>query len=66
VIRGILIEKGIEWRYSKTILGGKSKDPEYDLKKGIEEPKNNTCSDYVLLFQDEKGHIAAKTYGGSS
>jgi transposase len=32
-IRDILIEKGVEWRRSKTILGGKSKDPEYDLKK---------------------------------
>jgi transposase len=32
-IRDILIEKGVEWRHSKTILGGKSKDPEYDLKK---------------------------------
>ena len=32
-IRDILIEKGVEWRHSKTILGGKGKDPEYDLKK---------------------------------
>jgi transposase len=33
-IRDILIEKGVEWRHSKTILGSsKSKDPEYDLKK---------------------------------
>lgn len=32
-IRDILIEKGVEWRHSKTILGCKSKDPEYDLKK---------------------------------
>jgi transposase len=32
-IRDILIEKSVEWRHSKTILGGKSKDPEYDLKK---------------------------------
>lgn len=33
-IRGILIEKGVEWRHSKTVLGSsKSKDPEYDLKK---------------------------------
>jgi hypothetical protein len=31
--RDILIEKGVEWRHSKTILGCKSKDPEYDLKK---------------------------------
>ncbi len=33
-------------------------------KKRIEELKKNTYPDYVLLFQDEKGHIAAKTYGG--
>ncbi|MBV9176516.1 MAG: helix-turn-helix domain-containing protein [Nitrososphaeraceae archaeon] len=32
-IRDILIEKGVEWRHSKTVLGSKSKDPEYDLKK---------------------------------
>lgn len=32
-VRDILIEKGVEWRHSKTILGGESKDPEYDLKK---------------------------------
>ena len=32
-IRDILIEKDVEWRHSKTILGGESKDPEYDLKK---------------------------------
>ena len=31
-IRDILIEKGVEWRHSKTIFG-KSEDPEYDLKK---------------------------------
>ena len=31
-IGDILIEKGVEWRHSKTILD-KSKDPEYDLKK---------------------------------
>ena len=32
-IRDILIEYGVEWRHSKTVLGSKSKDPEYDLKK---------------------------------
>ncbi len=31
-IRDILIEYGVEWRHSKTILG-KSKNPDYDLKK---------------------------------
>ena len=31
-IRDILIEYGVEWRHSKTVLG-KSKNPDYDLKK---------------------------------
>ena len=31
-IRHILIEYGVEWRHSKTVLG-KSKNPDYDLKK---------------------------------
>jgi transposase len=31
-IRDILIEYGAEWRHSKTVLG-KSKNPDYDLKK---------------------------------
>ena len=31
-IRDILIEYGVEWRRSKTVFG-KSKDPDYDLKK---------------------------------
>ena len=31
-IRDILLEYGVEWRHSKTVLG-KSKNPEYDLKK---------------------------------
>ena len=32
-IRSILLKHGIEWRHSKTVLIGKSRDPEYDLKK---------------------------------
>ena len=40
------------------------------FKKRIEELKNNThtrrFNTYLLLFQDEKGPIAAKTYDGSS
>lgn len=31
-IRDILLEYGVKWRHSKTVLG-KSKNPEYDLKK---------------------------------
>lgn len=31
-IRNVLVKHDIEWRHSKTVLG-KSKDPEYDLKK---------------------------------
>ena len=52
--------------HSKTVLG-KSRYPEYDLKKRIEELKNNTPPESsILLFEDEKGPIAAKTYGASS
>jgi hypothetical protein len=40
-IRNVLLKHGIEWRHSKTVLG-KSRDPVYDLKKRIEELKNNT------------------------
>jgi hypothetical protein len=29
----VSIECGVEWRHSKIILGSKSRDPEYDLKK---------------------------------
>ena len=32
-VRDILREYGVEWRRSKSVLGGKSKDPENDLKK---------------------------------
>jgi len=64
-IRDILIEYGVEWRQSKTVLG-KIENPDYDLKKRIEELKHNTSEGSILLFQDEKGPIAAKTYGGSS
>ena len=31
-VKNVLIKYGIEWRNSKTVLG-KSKDPEYELKK---------------------------------
>jgi transposase len=39
-VRDILIEHGIEWRQSKTVLGSsssgsRSRDPEYDLKKSV-------------------------------
>jgi transposase len=34
-IRDTLREHGIEWRHSKIILGSKSRDSEYDLKKSI-------------------------------
>ena len=61
----VLVKHGIEWRNSKTVLG-KSRDPEYELKKRIEELRYNTPPDSILLYQDEKGPIAAKTYGGPS
>ena len=31
-IKNVLVKYGIEWRNSKTVLG-KSRDPEYELKK---------------------------------
>ena len=53
-VKNVLVKHGIEWRNSKTILG-KSRDPEYELKKNrIEELRYNTSSDSVLLYQDEK------------
>ena len=35
-------------------------------KKRIEELRYNTSLDSILLYQDEKGPVAAKTYGGQS
>jgi hypothetical protein len=35
-------------------------------KKRIEELRYNPPQDSVLLYQDEKGPIVAKTYGGPS
>ena len=65
-VKNVLVKPGIEWRNSKTVLG-KSRDPEYELKKNrIEELRYNTPPDSVLLHQDEKGPVAAKTYGGQS
>ena len=34
-VRNVLRDNGVEWRNSKTILAGKSRDPEYDMKKSI-------------------------------
>jgi hypothetical protein len=31
-VKNVLVKHGIEWRNSKTVLG-KSRDPEYELKK---------------------------------
>ena len=65
-VKNVLVKYGIEWRNSKTVLG-KSRDPEYELKKKrIEELRYNPPQDSVLLYQDEKGPIVAKTYGGPS
>jgi hypothetical protein len=62
-VKNVLVKHGIEWRNSKTILGGKSRDPGYELKKRIEELRYNTPpADSVLLYQDEKGPIAAKRH----
>jgi transposase len=45
---------------------GNSQDPEYHIKKYIEKLRYDTPAESVLLYQDEKGPIAAKTYGGTS
>ena len=44
---------------------GKSRDPEYELKKKrIEELRFSIPFDSILLYQDEKGPpTTAKTYG---
>ena len=60
-VKNVLVKHGIEWRNSKTVLG-KSRDPEYELKKRIEQIRYNTPPASILLHQDEKGPIAAKTY----
>ena len=66
-VKNVLVKYGIEWRNSKTVLG-KSRDPEYELKKRELKKYGNTNppQDSVTLYQDEKGPIAAKTYGGPS
>jgi hypothetical protein len=40
-IRNVLLKHGIEWRRSKIVLS-KNKGSGYDLKKHIEEMKNNS------------------------
>jgi len=47
---------------------GDSIDPEYHLKKSaLKKRYNKLPVDSVLLFEgDEKGPVAAKTYGGTS
>ncbi len=62
-VKNVLVKHGIEWRDSKTVLS-KSRDPEYELKKRIEQIRYNTPPASILLHQDEKGPMAAKTYGG--
>ena len=65
-IRNILLKHKIKWRKSKTVLSNKSNDPEYFEKKYIQQLRYDIPSDSVLLYVDEKGPIAAKTYGGLS
>ena len=64
-IRNILLKHGISWRKSKMVLEN-SKDPYYDIEKSTEKLRYNTPVESVLLYQDEKGPIVAKTYGGTS
>ena len=71
-VRNILLKHGIRYRQSKITLGP-SLDPEYHLKKRelklelrhSSSSSNTLPSDSVmLLYEDEKGPIAAKTHGG--
>jgi hypothetical protein len=34
-IRNVLLKYNVRWRRSKTMLGGGSRDPEYELKKSV-------------------------------
>ncbi len=66
-VRNILQNYGLKWRKSKTILSNKSNDPtEYIEKKYIQQLWYNTHADSLLLYQDERGPVTAKTHGGSS
>ncbi len=48
-------------------MSNKSNDPEYALKKYIEQLRHNTPSDSVLLYGDEVGPVTtAKTHDGTS
>ncbi|HEY6535142.1 MAG TPA: hypothetical protein VIY08_04990 [Candidatus Nitrosocosmicus sp.] len=40
-------------------------DPGYHLKKMIEELMFNITSDSILLYENEKGPMVAKTSGGT-
>jgi len=41
-------------------------DRGYHLKKMIEELMFDITPDYILLYEDEKGPMVAKTSGGTS
>ena len=65
-IRNILLKHGIRYRQSKVTLGD-SMDPEYHLKKKrIEEEELRynklPAVNSVLLYEDEKGPVAAKKH----
>ncbi len=65
-IRNILLKHGIRYRKSKLTLDD-TIDPEYHLeKKRIEVLRYKLPIDSVLFYEDEKGQVAAKTYGGTS
>ena len=67
-IRNILLKHGIKYQ---TIKGHSGKQPRSRIrfkKKRIEELRYgiNLPPNSVLLYEDEKGPVAAKTYGGPS
>ena len=66
-IRNILLNHGIKYQTIKDYLGKQHRSRIPFEKKRIEELRyRNPPIDSVLLYEDEKGPIAAKTYGGTS
>ena len=65
-IRNILLKHEIRYRQSKITLGKSTRSRIPFEKKRIEELRYKLPIDSVLLYEDEKGPIVAKTYGGTS
>ncbi|MFQ6125084.1 MAG: IS630 family transposase [Candidatus Heimdallarchaeota archaeon] len=62
-LRTIFVEVGLRWRPHKTWLW--ISDPHYEVKKQqVLALYKTPTEDVMVLYVDEKGSIAAKTYGG--